>query len=77
MNDIIEIMKASKDSVVLIDGVTETAKTWNKNQEDIFLAALLAPLAASLVQSEIRSVVKGTNGRGVGRAGKGCMDKNI
>ena len=25
----------------------------------------------------LRSVVKGTNGRGVGRAGKGCMDKNI
>ena len=77
MKDIIKIIKASKDSVVLIDGVTETAKTWNKSQEDGFLGALLAPLAASLVQSEIRSVVKGTNGRGVGRAGKRYMDKNF
>ena len=58
MKDIIKIIKASKDFVVLIDRVTETAKTWNKSQEDGFLGALLAPLAASLVQSEIRSVVK-------------------
>ena len=39
-----------------------------------FLGALLAPLAASLVQPVIPSVVKGISGRGVRRAGRGYTD---
>ena len=36
-----------------------------------------APLVASLVKPVISSVVKCISGRGVRRAGKGYMDKNI
>ena len=42
-----------------------------------FLGALLAPLAASLVQLVISSVVNVINGRGVRIAGKRYMDKNF
>ena len=41
-----------------------------KKQEGGFLGALLAPLAASLVQPAISSVVKGTSRGGVTRAGE-------
>ena len=41
------------------------------------LLALLAPLAASLVQLVASSVVKGISGRGIGRAGRGFMIKNL
>ena len=44
-----QIIKWLQDSGVLIDGVTETVKHEIKQQEHAFLAALLAPLAASLV----------------------------
>ena len=67
MNDIIKIIKSLEDSGVLIDGVTETVKHEIKKQEGGFLGALLAPLATSLVQPVISSVVNGINGRGVKR----------
>ena len=73
----IKVIKSSKDSGVLIDGVTETVKHEIKTQEGRFLDALLAPLAASLVQPVISSVVKGISGRGVGRIGRGYMNKNF
>ena len=50
VNDTIKIIKSLEDSGVLIDGVTETVKHEMKKQEGRFLRALLAPLAASLVQ---------------------------
>ena len=75
MNGIIKIMKLLEDSGVLIDGVTETVKHEIKTQGDGFLGALLAPLATSLVQPVISSVVKSISGREVKRAGKGYMDK--
>ena len=50
MNDIIKIIKSLEDSVVLIDGVTETVKHKIKKHKGRFLRDLLAPLAASLVQ---------------------------
>ena len=50
-------------------------KNDTKKQKDGFFIALLAPLATSLVQPVISSVVKGLSGRGVRRAGKGHMDK--
>ena len=74
MNDIIKIIKSLEDSGVLVDGVTETVKDEIKKQEGGFLGALLAPLAVSLV---ISSVVKGASGRGVWRAGRGYLNKNL
>ena len=61
---------------MLIDGATETVKheIKKKKQEDGFLRALLRPLAASLVQPIVSSVVKGISGRGVRRAGRGCIN---
>ena len=47
-----------------------------KKQEDGFVGAVLASLAASLVQQMISSVLKGISGRGVRRARKLYMDKN-
>ena len=69
------IIKWLADSGVLINGVTETLKQEIKKQESRFLGALLAPLAASLVQPVVSSVVKGISGRGVRRAGRGYIDK--
>ena len=63
-------------SNVFIDGITETAKHGIKKLEGGFLSALQAPLSASLVQPVISSVVKGTRGSEIRRAGKGCMDRN-
>ena len=77
MNDIIKIIKSSEDSGVLIDGVTKTVKYEINKQEGGFPGALLAPLAASLVQPAISSVVKGISGRGVRRAGGRYMDKTF
>ena len=48
-----------------------------KKQQGLFLGALLVPLAASLVQPVISSVLKGRSGRGVRRAGRGYMDKDF
>ena len=42
-----------------------------KKQEGGFIGALLATLAASLLQPVISSVVKGISGRGVRRRGRG------
>ena len=74
-NDIIKIIKSLEDSNLFIDGITETVKHKIKKQEGGFLPALLALLAASLVQPVISSVVKGINRRGVRRAGRGYTDK--
>ena len=58
MKDIIRIIKLLEDSGILIDGATESVKDEIKKQEGGFLGALLAPLAASLVQPVISSVEK-------------------
>ena len=77
MNNIIKIIKSLEDSNVLIDGIAETVKHEIEKQEDGFLPALLIPLAASLGQSVISSVVKVISGRGVSRGGKGYMNKKF
>ena len=69
--------KSLEDSVVLIYGVTGTVKHEIKKQEDRFLGVLLAPLAASLVQPVISSIVKTISGRGVTRARRRYWDKNF
>ena len=48
-----------------------------KKQEDKFLGAFLAPLAASLMQTVFSSVIKGISGRGIRRAGKGYIGKTF
>ena len=77
MNNIIKIIKSLEDSGVLIDEVTETVKHEIKKQKGRFLGALIAPLAASLVQPVFLSVVKSISERGIRRAGTGYMDKNF
>ena len=77
MNDIIKIVKSLEDSGVFIDGVTETVNHEIKKQEGGFLVSMLETLAASLVQPVISSVVKGISDRGVRRAGRGYMVKNL
>ena len=77
MNDIIKIVKPFEHSVVLVDGVTETVKHERKKQESGFLTAFLIPLATSLVQLVISSVVKGISGRGVRRARREYLDENF
>ena len=62
---------------VLIDGVTETMKDEIKKLEGWFIGALLAPLAAQLVQPVISSVVKGISGGGVRRPGRRCINTNF
>ena len=76
MNDIIKIIESLDYSDSSIDGVTGTVKHKIKKQDGEFLRALLAPLAASLVQPVISSIVKGISGRGVGKARRGDMDKH-
>ena len=68
MNEIIKIIKLLEDSGVLIDGITETVKHEIKKQEGRLPGALLAPLATSLVEPVISSVVKVISGRAVRRA---------
>ena len=77
MDDIIKIIKSLEDSGVLIDGVTEIVKHKIKKQEGRFLGALLAPLAASIVQPTISLVVKGISGQWIRRAGRGYMNKTF
>ena len=49
VNDLIKVIKSLEDLGVLINRTIETVKREIKKQEDGFLGALLAPLAASLV----------------------------
>ena len=62
---------------MLIDGVTETVKYKTKKQEGGFIGVLLVPLAASLVQLVISSVVKCISIRGVRKTGRRYLDKNF
>ena len=61
-------------SGVFIDGFTETVIKWKEGR---FLGAFLAPLAASLVQPVIPSVVKGISERWFRRAERVYIDKNF
>ena len=77
MNDIVKVIKPLEYSGVLTDGVTETVKHEIKKQEYGLLGVLLAPLATSLVQPVISSLVKGISGKVVRRAGRGYMVKKF
>ena len=77
MNNIIKIIKSLEELCALIDRVTGTVKHKIKKQVCGFLLAFLTPLADSIVQPVISSVVKSISGTGVRRAGKGYMSKKI
>ena len=62
MNDIIKILKSLEYLARLVDGFNETVK---QEKTSGFLRAFLAPLAVSLVQPAISSVVKGINGKDI------------
>ena len=77
MNDIFKTIKSIEDLGVLTYAVTETVKDEIKKQEGRFLGDLLAPLATSLVQLVISSVVTSISERGVSSAGRGYMNKTF
>ena len=77
MNFVIKIIKSLEHSGVLINGVTETVKHETKKSKGRFVGALLALLAASLVQPVISSVVKSISERGVRREKREYLDKNF
>ena len=79
MDDIIKIVKSLEDSEVLVDGFTEVVKDEMKKQEGGFVTALLAPVAASVIQLVTSSVANDIAGRGAMRAGRGYnnMDKHF
>ena len=70
---LLKIIKPLQHSGVLIDGVTETVNYEIKKRQ--IFCALLAPLAASVVQPVLSSVVKVINRRGIREAGGGYMNK--
>ena len=53
VDDIIKIVKSLGNSGILIDRITKAVEHQVKKQEGGFLGALLAPLAASVVQPVI------------------------
>ena len=76
MNDII-IIKSLEDSVVLIDGVTETVKQWNKKlRRQIYWNFVSTFSHFNRATSDFFSS-KGISGRRIRRAGIGYMDKKI
>ena len=62
MNDIMKIVKALKDSNILLKGVTKTIKNETKERKQGFLGMLLGTLGASLLLNMLA-------GRGIVRAG--------
>ena len=74
MDHIIQIIKSLEDSSVLIDEVTKTVKHEIKKRRWFFWA-LLATLAASLVQPVISSLVKVISEKAVRRTRRGYRDE--
>ena len=68
-------VRAGKEFTLFISN--EDMNDVKKKQEGGFIGTLLAPLAASLVQPVISSVLKGISGRGVRRTGRGYINKSF
>ena len=77
LNDIMKILKSLVDLDVLTDGVTNTVKHEIKQPEVGFFGALLPPLAASLVEPVISSVVKGISETVVRKVGREYWIKTV
>ena len=67
MNDIIKIIKALKNSGILLKGVSKAIKNETKEQKGGFLSKLLGTLGASLLGNLL------TGGKGIMRAGDGIV----
>ena len=70
MDDILKIVKALENSVLLLKGVSETIQHETEEQRGRFLGMLLGTLGASLL-GDILS--KGLSDKGVFRAGEGTI----
>ena len=57
MDDIIKIVE-SLENYLLIDGASETVKYEIKKQQGGFLPAMMAPMAASLIESMTSSLIQ-------------------
>ena len=66
MEDIFKIVKSLEDSVLLVEGVSETSKYEAKDQNGSFLSMVLGTLGASLLGNILV-------GKGVVRAGEGII----
>ena len=64
MNDIMKIIQALENSIILLKGVTKTIKNETKEQKGGFLGMLLGTLGASLLGNLLI-------GRGILRVGSG------
>ena len=67
MNDIIKIIKALENSVILLKGVSKAIKNKTKEQKGGFLSMLLGTLGASLLGNLL------TSGKCIMRAGEGSV----
>ena len=67
MNDIMKIIKALENSVILLQGVSKTFENETKEQGGGFLSMLLGTLGASLLGNLL------TGGKGIMRAGDGIV----
>ena len=72
-----KILKSLVDLDVLTDGVTNTVKHEIRQPEVGFFGALLPPLAASLAEPVISSVVKGISERVVRKVGREYWIKTV
>ena len=67
MKDIMKIIKALENSVILLKEVSKTIKNETKEQRGEFLSMLLSTLGASLLGNLL------TDGKGIMRAGDGIV----
>ena len=67
MNDIMKIIEALENSVILLKGVSKTIENETKEQRGGFLSMLLGTLGASLLGNLL------TGGKGMMRAGEGIV----
>ena len=70
MDNLLQIVKALKDSGVLLKGVSETIQNKAKEHRGRFLSMLLATLGASLLGDLL---TKNLSGKGTIRAGEGTI----
>ena len=69
INDIMKIVQALEDSIILLKGVIKTIKNKTKEQKRGFLSMLLGTLGASLLGNILA-------GKGIVRAGSGRRSLN-
>ena len=77
INEIMKIVQALEDSIILLKGVTKTIKSNVKEQKGGFLSMLLGTLGASLLgnlltgEGIVRAGSRNKKGKGIVRAGYG------